>query len=151
MANTTALTTELNEDPLGRGYANMTDAEAADDLNTAYVTQYIDIPVGRLAGVIELEGIYEQLEPSGLAEAQKLLRIVRGETAISELAYSLSQQRTKIDEMLDALVSQGVLSGGQAEKLKALGFRKITRAQQKGLLGGSDRIGFAHVQQARSN
>lgn len=27
---------ELTADPLGRGYSGMTDAEAADDLNTAY-------------------------------------------------------------------------------------------------------------------
>jgi hypothetical protein len=33
------LATELTDDPLGRGYAGMTDQEAADDLNTEYRTK----------------------------------------------------------------------------------------------------------------
>lgn len=36
MANYASLSDEIATDPLGRGYAGMTDAEAADDLNTAY-------------------------------------------------------------------------------------------------------------------
>lgn len=35
----TALANELAADPLGRGYAGMTDEEAAADLNTAYRTR----------------------------------------------------------------------------------------------------------------
>ena len=34
------LSDELANDPLGRGYAGMTDAQAATDLNTVYRTRY---------------------------------------------------------------------------------------------------------------
>ena len=37
--NLQTLRTELNNDPLGRGYAGMTDEGAADDLNTVYRTR----------------------------------------------------------------------------------------------------------------
>jgi len=38
--DTEALWSELSNDPLGRGYAEMTDAEAAADLNTEYRTRH---------------------------------------------------------------------------------------------------------------
>ncbi|GAG32022.1 unnamed protein product, partial [marine sediment metagenome] len=36
MADEVALKTELDVDPLGRGYAGMNDKEATDDINTKY-------------------------------------------------------------------------------------------------------------------
>lgn len=37
-----SLKSELDNDPLGRGYSTMTDQEVADDLNTEYRTQNIN-------------------------------------------------------------------------------------------------------------
>ncbi len=42
------LADELNTDPLGRGYAGMTDAQAADDINTEYRQVNYPIDVDRL-------------------------------------------------------------------------------------------------------
>jgi hypothetical protein len=39
MANITALKNEIDSDPLTRGYAGMTDAQVAADLNTVYRTR----------------------------------------------------------------------------------------------------------------
>jgi hypothetical protein len=41
MADIDKLRTELSDDPLGRGYAGMSDREAADDLNTKYRQEQI--------------------------------------------------------------------------------------------------------------
>lgn len=39
MADIQALKAEIDTDPLGRGYAGMTDSQAADDINTVYRTR----------------------------------------------------------------------------------------------------------------
>ena len=36
MADIAGIKAEIDADPLGRGYAGMTDQQVADDLNTAY-------------------------------------------------------------------------------------------------------------------
>ena len=46
MIDYVALQSELTVDPLGRGYAAMTDQEAADDLNTIYRTTPVEIISG---------------------------------------------------------------------------------------------------------
>lgn len=60
------LNTELTTDPLGRGYAGMTDEQAAADLNTVYRTRDRAILTGAQ--------IWEQTQPSeynALTDAQK--------------------------------------------------------------------------------
>ena len=52
----TDLKTELTDDPLGRGYAGMTDAEAADDLNTPRIA--------RNRASMSRSGVMQAVEPS---------------------------------------------------------------------------------------
>jgi len=60
------LKTELTTDPLGRGYAGMTDQEAADDLNTTYRTRDRTSMTGREVGAAVVKAEY-----AALADAQK--------------------------------------------------------------------------------
>src|SRR5689334_12584613 len=55
------LTDEFTNDPLHRGYASMTDATAAADLNTAYRTMTVDMQVPDLRQYIFVNGIWPTL------------------------------------------------------------------------------------------
>jgi len=150
MANIKALADELRNDPLSRGYSSMTDQEAADDLNTAYRTQYRDVPVGELVGVVELRGIYEKLEAASSSEAAKLLRLASNQSPITSLGYGDPTQRQQIDNLLDKLVDDGVIDSADRDELQALGTAPATRARELHLLGLSREISAAHVSKARS-
>ena len=64
----TALAAELTDDPLVRGYAGMTDAQARDDLNTVYRTVKLEFAEGDV--------MYSETDGSdwdSLTDAQKTL------------------------------------------------------------------------------
>ena len=133
--NIETLRAELTDDPLGRSYSGMTDAEAAASLNTVNRTRYVDVPISTLAGLIELSGMYEKLagDQSGNVYAAKLLRIANGSTPISALAYSDAGKRAVIDGMLAALIGASILTEADAASLLALGVESISRADELGL------------------
>ena len=60
------LKTELSEDPLSRGYASMSDAETADDLNTVYRTKARDYVSGW-----EIFNVTDDAEYAALSDSQK--------------------------------------------------------------------------------
>ena len=146
-----SLALELTDDPLARGYAGMTDQAAADSLNAADRVRYRDVPVGELAGVVELRDIYEKLAAAaGDATAAKLLRLVRGETAISIVEYSQPGVRLLLDAQLNHLVTASILTGDDQTAIAALGRLLISRARELDLLGEASSVGAVTVQRART-
>jgi len=64
--NLAALASELTTDPLSRGYSSMTDAQAADDLNTEYRTRNKAVVTGS-----EIINNVDVTEWNGLTDAER--------------------------------------------------------------------------------
>ena len=152
MADIEALATELANDPLGRGYASMTDQEAANDLNTAYRTYTVEVSSRALLVWAGDNGRLKKIDaarnndqvPAGVQNVCEVaMRLIERD----EASYDPSDSRHT--DMLDALVNAGVIAQSDADALDALGERTRTRAEELNLLGRSPEIGPAHVAEAR--
>ena len=97
------LADEINNDPLTRGYAGMTDQQVADDINTSYRTR----PVDRVA----TDDIFEAVVPS-------------------EYAPRKPNEKTILDTLFAAHPFVGVPLGGSAQTviLNIFGPGTATRA-----------------------
>jgi len=153
MADIDALSQELTNDPLGRGYSGMTDQQAADDLNTAYRAYTVAVSSRAL---LVWAGDNGRLKKIGAARTNDQVPV--GVQNVCEVAirlierdkasYDLSDSRHT--DMLAALVNAGVIAQSDADALNALGERSHSRAEELNLLGRSPEIGPAHVAKARS-
>lgn len=77
-----ALTTELTTDPLGRGYAAMSDAQAADSLNTANRT--VERATLRAADIFEAVVLseYNALAAAKKAQVDRVLNLAGGDIPV---------------------------------------------------------------------
>ena len=148
MANIAILKSEIDSDPLGRGYSGMDDTAVAVDLNTAYRTKKEPISSAELlawsASDARLQNIKNAAENGAtddlksLAQAAYLIVTRDGTTLDLNLADRVA--------MLDSLVAAGVLTAADRTSLDALATVSISRAEELAL--GLVRAGT--VQQARS-
>jgi hypothetical protein len=148
MANIAILKSEIDSDPLGRGYSGMDDTAVAVDLNTAYRTKKEPISSAELlawsASDARLQNIKNAAENGAtddlksLAQAAYLIVTRDGTTLDLNLADRVA--------MLDSLVAAGVLTDADRTSLDALATVSISRAEELAL--GLVRAGT--VQQARS-
>lgn len=148
MANIAILKSEIEGDPLGRGYSGMNDAAVAVDINTAYRTKKEPISSAELlawsASDSRLQNIKNAAENGAtddlksLAQAAYLIVTRDGTTLDLNLADRVA--------MLDALVAASVLTSDDRTSLDALATVSISRAAE--LKIGQVRAGT--VQQARS-
>ena len=148
MANIAILKSEIDSDPLGRGYSGMDDTAVAVDVNTAYRTKKEPISSAELlawsASDARLQNIKNAAENGAtddlksLAQAAYLIVTRDGTTLDLNLADRVA--------MLDSLVAAGVLTAADRTSLDALATVSISRADELGL--GSVKAGT--VQQARS-
>ena len=132
--NLIVLATELETDPLERGYAAMTDAEAAADLNTVYRTRMLDTLSG---GVV-----YDQLDDTeflALTEGEQAkvwdivhlgaeIRVGPGSKARGELVGTFGAQSTTISNLLGEItvnisraaeLGLGIVKPGYVQKARA--------------------------------
>jgi hypothetical protein len=136
MANISALADEITNDPLGRGYDQMTDQGVADDLNTAY----------RSRDVTTFSGDFmfrqtDNTEFGNLTDHQQQLWV-----AFTSKARVDPWAQTNVDFVTNLFGSDSnTVAALDSERTKS-----ITRAAELGLLGSSPEIGPAHVNQARS-
>lgn len=127
-----SLQTELSNDPLQRGYAGMTDAECAADLNEKRYAQVAERWITERTIMAELadgQAIMEVLETvaeqSGeVARAVKWLDPARGGLNIAD---------AKVRAQIDDLATAQLLTQQQAEALKALAEQPASRAEVLGL------------------
>jgi hypothetical protein len=148
MANIAILKSEIDSDPLGRGYSGMDDTAVAVDVNTAYRTKKEPISSAELlawsASDARLQNIKNAAENGAtddlksLAQAAYLIVTRDGTTLDLNLADRVA--------MLDSLVAAGVLTAADRSSLAALATVSISRAEELAL--GLVRAGT--VQQARS-
>jgi len=148
MANIAILKSEIDSDPLGRGYSGMDDTAVAVDVNTAYRTKKEPISSAELlawsASDARLQNIKNAAENGAtddlksLAQAAYLIVTRDGTTLDLNLADRVA--------MLDSLVAAGVLTAADRTSLDALATVSISRAEELAL--GLVRAGT--VQQARS-
>ena len=126
------LSGELAADPLGRGYATMSDSEAADDLNTENRT----VHRSSLSGD-EMFGATDATEWSGLTDLQKQL-------------WMAFCGRDSVDPYGSANVAfvQAIFGGGSATvaALAAMRDRTVSRATELGI----GRVLTGYVTKARS-
>jgi len=132
MANIALLKSEIDSDPLGRGYSGMDDTAVAVDLNTAYRTKKEPISSAELlawsASDARLQNIKNAAENGAtddlksLAQAAYLIVTRDGTTLDLNLADRLA--------MLDSLVAASVLTADDRTSLDALATVSISRAEE---------------------
>ena len=132
MANIALLKSEIDSDPLGRGYSGMDDTAVAVDINTAYRTKKEPISSAELlawsASDARLQNIKDAAENGAtddlksLAQAAYLIVTRDGTTLDLNLADRVA--------MLDSLVAAGVLTAADRTSLDALATVSISRAEE---------------------
>jgi hypothetical protein len=130
-----ALASELNIDPLGRGYAGMTDGEAADDLNTKYRTSQLDrLEHTDISDSIDITE-WGALSDTDQSKMSELLRI--GGSALNVGANSFARNRII-----------NLFGGGSTtvSNLVALATVSISRGAELGF----GRVSWQDVNKARS-
>jgi len=146
--NYDTLCSELADDPLGRGYASMTDAAAASSLNLADIA----VPCRRLVTVRTLLAELGSSETAAIVQALEAADDPDGGIALAISMLKEYSQGGGLDighpntrTSLDGLVAAEVLTQDQAAALKALAERQLSRAEQLGLPA----VDQAHVTSAR--
>ena len=132
MANIAILKSEIDSDPLGRGYSGMDDTAVAVDINTAYRTKKDPISSAELlawsASDARLQNIKNAAENGAtddlksLAQAAYLIVTRDGTTLDLNLADRVA--------MLDSLVAAGVLTAADRTSLDSLATVSISRAEE---------------------
>ena len=124
---------ELVNDPLGRGYAGMTDQAAADDLNTAYRTQD-----------------RTSMTASEVANAIDVAEFISLTNSQAQEIWNWLHLGTLNPFGIEATRFLAIFGGGSATiaALLAIRVESITRAQE--LPGVRSPVKVGHVQVARS-
>ena len=148
------IATELSTDPRVRGYAGMTDVEAAADLNTVYRTRYRELTTrDMLRWGFAREGLAKLRDAADKAGAYTAITDVNRAKAIA--AYSITTAGIEgsidvgdpeIDAMLDLLVATGIFVAQDKTDLLARAMESISRATELGL--GEIHVG--HIEMARA-
>ena len=125
---------ELGSDPLGRGYAGMTDEQVAASLNAK------DRKVVQQTMVTAKE-LMARMEPNAAASIlQKLESASATNNVVKWIMSFLTGAGEGIDvghantrAQIEALVAAGVLTATEGASLKALAERTVSRAEELGL------------------
>jgi hypothetical protein len=123
----------IADDPDGRGFSGMTDAQVRDDLLAQEVQRYRDVPVGEIAGKAVLTGLVPKLKAAtGNDNAQTLLDLIRGQTAMSVIEFTDSAAQSAVTAMLDDIVANTTVTQAEADALLALGTETVSKAADLG-------------------
>ena len=134
--NYAMLTAELTGDPLGRGYAGMTDAEAAADLNSVYRTRQLE-----RADPADAYDVIDQIEWSALSEAEQ--QEIKDILQIGTVAGHLVTPGSRVRARFVAIFGAG---SDTIALLLDMITEDISRAEELGLVV----VKPGHVEKARS-
>jgi hypothetical protein len=125
------LNEELTNDPLGRGYSGMNDAEAAADLNTVYRTQNVESMEATV-----IANVIDKTQWDGLSDTDK------------DIIWNLLHMGTLNPWGIEADIFVDVFGAGSATitALAALRVEDISRAAELGL----GEVSEGDVQKARA-
>jgi len=144
----TILGDELRDDPLARGYAGMTDKQAADDINTVYRPAPISHTLVR--EYLLRNGLFSTIEikTRGVAtDKDASIDLLAWVDPIASSSIDF-QDNKGIVVSIAALVGFGVLTATQQTELLALGDNRISRAQE---LRIGEQVTEGRVKQERGN
>lgn len=122
------LCNEINNDPFGKGYANMSDQEVADSLNEPFVENVL-VPADKVIEWATKYRLLKRLEDAGMKDSVQYKE--------AELVFTGNLQMVDVTNpgaqaMINDLIKAGVLSQEEAGELLAMGQRETTRAKQLG-------------------
>ena len=135
-----SLKAELDDDPLGLGYAEMTEAQRIASLNARTRSVNRVLPSSELLAWSGINGRISKLRKAAEGEAPYTL-LSDDVRAVAIAAYKLvSRPDTSFDKtaegraaMLDALVAAGVFTADDRADLLARTVTLVSRAQELGL------------------
>jgi len=123
--NAQVLIAELRDDPLGRGYAGMSEDEAGASLSAADRDITVSHPITRLTlncfGLIRANAIWARLVAAN------------GQVAYSLENGGLNVNDADVQATLAVLVAADVLTQAEAAALIALANRTVCRAEELGI------------------
>jgi hypothetical protein len=143
------LVAELGDDPLQRGYAGMADQAAADSLNgvnrtVADPTRKTFRDLLRKGGMADAGIIHGKLKAAAATDDGVALAIGAAGDYGSDGGLDFSASETVAG--IDMLVAGGVLTSQEADALKSLGQRTVSRAEELGLgLVTDGHVGSARI------
>lgn len=142
------LIAELTDDPLGRGYAGMTDQEAAQSLNgidriVADPSRKTFRELLRVQGMTVAGVIYGKLKAAAVVDDGVALALAAAGDYSPDGGLDFSDPAAVAG--IDALEAQQALTDTEADALKALGEKRVSRAEELGLGTVTD----GHVGSAR--
>lgn len=134
------LTIELNNDPLHRSYASMTDATAAADINTVYRNATVDIPVATLRQYILINGVWPALaacaasttNPAAAGAAATVIQTI-APGAFGVIETSKGQIFAAFSSLTNAMVQAEVITQMQGNQILGLSSGRVSRATELGL------------------
>jgi len=137
--NYASLKSEITTDPLGRGYATMTDAAVATSLNA--VDRPGPVPAKDVIKRLQLLGKWAEIErvASGLGTAapdatiNAALTIVSAVRTFEDFDLSDPAVMAAVNGALDALVTVGLITATDKATVLALQDNRQSRAQELGL------------------
>lgn len=150
MADLAALKTELTTDPLGRGYAGMTDVQAADSLNA--VNRPVEVPahdVIRYLALVDKWGTIASDARHGNITAAKqtwCVNFVEILAIFNDFDLQDASVLSAVTARLDEGIGHGYIDASDKATILALGDNKQSRAQELGI----GRVREGTVTQARA-
>lgn len=134
----TILSAELADDPLGRGYAAMTDQEVVDSLHAEDRTQVVIVfatwrTLLAAAGPTVTATIKAKI--GAAAESNPAIALASDMLATYSDGGGLDMGHAYTRGVIDSLVTAEVLTADEAAVLKAVAERTVSRAVELGLSG----------------
>jgi len=137
--NYAALKTEITTDPLGRGYATMTNVEVAASLNA--VDRPGPVPAKDVVKALQIAGKWAEIErvANGLGTAapdatiKAALTITSAVRTFEDFDLSDATVAATVNAALDALVAVTLISSADKAIVLALQNNRQSRAQELGL------------------
>lgn len=120
---------EITNDPLGRGYGDMTDQDVADDLNTAYREKHRRVPMSEIHDWASGIRIFKRFADAGMVDGdlfRELTYLIQGKQE------DVNFQASAASNLVSDLVSNGILTQEESQSLQGLGTYYITRANELG-------------------
>lgn len=146
-----SLPQELSTDPLTRGYAGMTDAQAAASLNTADRTVYRPVDAAGLnawaagGAMMRIRRAILQESADPAVHSDAVLSVCWAAWRMLDRDTS-EYDHASHEGMIDALVAAGVLLASDKTALVAMAAQTVSRAEELGL----NRVTAAAVTKARA-
>src|SRR5690349_2334037 len=133
-AQLTTLANEIANDPLGRGYADMSDIAVAGDINTSNRPAYKPVDTTTIRRYLLLNGLMPGIKDAKVngatAQIKKTADIILdtlNPNAFEQVSMEDPAVFTAVSNMIDVMVAAGVVTS--TDKANILGMRNATRTR----------------------